>query len=323
MLLHLMEQFNLSRYKSLTLDVSDPTTGNIRVNSQVCASYPWTGKYFPNIPVTVTALPKPGYKFLRWSDGDSSISRKIDVDEFLSLTAVFVESYFDPLSIVINEISYISSPSMDTEDWVELYNTSDVTVDLSDWNFKDGGNDNVYVFPESIFIQPNGYLVLSRDTISFKSFHTIYSPLFGNMDFGFSSGGELLTLYSDTYEIIDYVKYDVFSPWPDLVTNSEYSIELTNPQSDNLLGENWELSSSLGGTPGAPNSSLMNANELSLTVENIAVISIYPNPFRTSVNIEYFVSETGPVSIHFLNITGQIIRTVHNRELTPGQYSCI
>src|SRR5206468_3575629 len=41
------------------------------------AAHPWSGRYFPNVPITVTALPAPGYKFVQWQGADTSTNRTI------------------------------------------------------------------------------------------------------------------------------------------------------------------------------------------------------------------------------------------------------
>ncbi|MBN1511419.1 MAG: CotH kinase family protein, partial [Phycisphaerae bacterium] len=62
---HIREHFDISGDIALTVDVSDPQHGHVRVNTIDItpetpgipeATYPWTGIYFENIPVTVTAV---------------------------------------------------------------------------------------------------------------------------------------------------------------------------------------------------------------------------------------------------------------------------
>src|SRR5690625_7392771 len=61
--------FSLWGSRSLTVDVSDPSAGYVRVNSvDLLPStpgvdedpYPWSGTYFRSVPVTLTARPAPG-----------------------------------------------------------------------------------------------------------------------------------------------------------------------------------------------------------------------------------------------------------------------
>jgi hypothetical protein len=72
--------FNISSNVNITLNVSDAAAGIIKMNTIDVSNttpgisnnpYPWTGIYFNNIPVTLTAKPNDGYIFSHWS-GDYS-----------------------------------------------------------------------------------------------------------------------------------------------------------------------------------------------------------------------------------------------------------
>lgn len=75
---HLQSFFNLGGRRTLTLHVSDVNEGFVQINSidvtpelpGVSATvYPWSGSYFTNTTVTLTAKAKPGYKFSKWVNG--------------------------------------------------------------------------------------------------------------------------------------------------------------------------------------------------------------------------------------------------------------
>ena len=46
--------------------------------------------------------------------------------------------------IVINEINYHSSDNFDPDDWVEIYNNSIDTIDISLWQFKDDNDNHIF-----------------------------------------------------------------------------------------------------------------------------------------------------------------------------------
>jgi len=79
---HLRDQFNLSFPLSLSVNVTNSSYGTVTVNSLaidtntvgVTGTYPWTGSYFTEHPVTLTANPMPGYRFVEWVAVTSSIS---------------------------------------------------------------------------------------------------------------------------------------------------------------------------------------------------------------------------------------------------------
>ena len=78
---HIAGKFGLAGTAALTVDIADTNQGSVTVNSVSINSstpgigtnvYPWTGTYFRGVPITVTAVPKPGYRFSSWSDSEST-----------------------------------------------------------------------------------------------------------------------------------------------------------------------------------------------------------------------------------------------------------
>ena len=64
-----------------------------------------------------------------------------------TLTAVFYPTELSPGNVVVNEINYNSSDNFNPGDWIELYNSGDLDLDLSGWVFKDDNDDHVFLFP--------------------------------------------------------------------------------------------------------------------------------------------------------------------------------
>jgi len=59
-------QFSLVKQVDITLDVNPAGAGKIKLNTILPDSLPWIGTYFDGVPVTMTVLPNPGYRFLYW-----------------------------------------------------------------------------------------------------------------------------------------------------------------------------------------------------------------------------------------------------------------
>ncbi len=74
-----------------------------------------------------------------------------------SLNAVY------PGGVIINEILPAPEGSDEINEWIELYNTNNFTVDLSGWKLQDTkGTITTYIFPKNTVVLSNGYLVLKR-----------------------------------------------------------------------------------------------------------------------------------------------------------------
>ncbi|MEJ2051411.1 MAG: CotH kinase family protein, partial [Calditrichota bacterium] len=214
--LHIINKFGLSGTSQLSIDVLPSGSGRIRVNTVIPDSYPWTGFYFNDIPVKLTAFPLPGFHFSRWEGISQSDTANITLilNDNLSLTAIFEADTGSSSSIVINEINYNSAPDFDMEDWVEFYNNTGSALDISDWIFKDSDDIHNFSFPPQTILPPDEYLVLCRDTSAFLSFFPNVTNYIGNFDFNISNGGELVRIYDFQGFLIDSLTYDDTLPWP-------------------------------------------------------------------------------------------------------------
>ncbi|MFZ0033713.1 MAG: lamin tail domain-containing protein [Sedimentisphaerales bacterium] len=223
--------------------------------------------------VSIVATADANYQFLEWT-GDistianpSSASTTITINGNYSIQANFV--YF-AVPVVINEIHYNPDVKVELVEFVELYNASGNTVDLSGWYFSKGID---YNFPPGTMIPPNGYVVVTEDptpayvdvTVHSKygtSTSIIYGPFTGNL----SNDGETIELRNAQGEVVDQVDYQIGFPWPtvgdavpddDLHPGTGRSIQLVNPAFDNDLGGNWR---SAYPTPGAKNTAVYATN---------------------------------------------------------------
>ena len=97
---HIVSHFRLQGTVALTVDVNDPDGGHITVNTLDIRPgrtgipeqpWPWSGVYFRDIPITVTAEPAEGYEFAGW-EGTSRTTESVTIRTFdpdLSLKAFF------------------------------------------------------------------------------------------------------------------------------------------------------------------------------------------------------------------------------------------
>ena len=68
---NIMTQFGLKDIVNLKFQSSPPGAGYIEINTIIPTSLPWSGDYFNGNPITITAIPNPGYTFDYWKSTNS------------------------------------------------------------------------------------------------------------------------------------------------------------------------------------------------------------------------------------------------------------
>jgi len=155
----------------------------------------------------------------------------------------------DPGGIVISELNYHAGSDLDTDDFLELTNTSAATIDMSGWSFSAGVTATL---AQGSTVPAGGRYVVAKDATQFQATYgfapdAVYG---GNL----SNGGETVTLVDGTLATIDTVTYADVAPWPSTPDGTGPSLELRNLLSDNTAAASWGASLVNGGTPGARNS---------------------------------------------------------------------
>ncbi|MCW8850282.1 MAG: lamin tail domain-containing protein, partial [Melioribacteraceae bacterium] len=295
--------------------------------SIVPQTYPWKGDYFIGQKIKLIPQPNPGFIFNGWSGDISSFQDTllVDISAVQNIVANFQINSNHP-QIIINEINYNSSSSFDTEDWIELFNNSDEIIDVSNWVLKDEVDTNIFFIKEETVISPMGYLVLSRDTLSFQHYISEFVNLSGNFEFGLNNSGDLIRLFDSDGLLIDSLRYDDLSPWPIEADGSGSTLELINPELDNSINSNWK--SSVGfGTPGGINSTFITEiKEQNVKMpQSYSLSQNYPNPFNPTTVIKYSIpeKENGEVqliSLKIFDLLGREIKVLVNEIQTPGNY---
>ncbi|MBN2009516.1 lamin tail domain-containing protein [candidate division KSB1 bacterium] len=92
---HIKDFFGLDGTISLNLDVVNPGSGSIWVN-HVRMPDQVTGYYYKNIPIILKAVPRIGYRFVRWEGYPTSTSDSISI--VLPLKAV-IKAVFEPTDL--------------------------------------------------------------------------------------------------------------------------------------------------------------------------------------------------------------------------------
>jgi hypothetical protein len=161
-----------------------------------------------------------------------------------------------PGDIIINEIMVDPDVVSDADgEYLELYNSTDMSIDLNGMVLRDQGVDyHVIENGNPLVIGPGGYLVLARNATFSENggFHAEYEY----NGFVLSNTLDEVILESSEGEVIDTITYSRDLGFP---LEEGGSLELRNPLWDNTMAITWKRAvQSFGdgdsGTPGQDNS---------------------------------------------------------------------
>jgi len=190
--------------------------------------------------------------------------------------------------VVINEI-VASNDSIGGEadpdggypDWIELYNTTDFTIDLSEVYLSDDELDlRKWQFPEGTMIDEDDYLIVWADNdLDQQGIHA---------SFKLSKGGEQLYLSNAVGTVIDSMSFG------EQQTNIAYA-RIPNGSGDFKF---WTTTFDGNNDEGASNTKDDKFDQQ---------VSVFPNPSSGEFNIEIKDERTGPYYFELMDAAGQLI----------------
>lgn len=213
--------------------------------------------------------------------------------------------------LVFTEIMY-NSPEAgnDSLEFVEIYNPTLSTVDLSGYFFRQGFD---FVFPDGSSIAPNGFSLVAVDSVAFEDAFGPWAYQWSTVD-ALNNGGEDIVLAAPSGSVADSVEFGDSSPWPLEGDGQGPSIILCNIALDNNDGSNWGPSPTDAGfmidalqvyaDPGV----LAACVTVDIKEEIITTFSrLYPNPNDGNFFLE--VSELDEaVQVEIYTAIGQMLR---------------
>ena len=155
--------------------------------------------------------------------------------------------------ITINEIMYHGPPTLaqpatgtepavpyseNPEQWIELFNKSATSVDLTGWRFDEGIS---YTFPAGTQIAGGSHLVVAADPAALRTKFptiTVIGPFVGTL----SRNGERIMLRDAIGNPATTVNYFDDGRWPEAADGGGSSLELRDPRASLDAGENWAAS---------------------------------------------------------------------------------
>ena len=250
---NIQAQFSLNQQVTLTLNTNPIGAGRIQVSTVIPKTYPWTGVYFDGNPVTITAIPNPGYTFNNWTSNhginDPNQTATYNFSHATeTITANFTGTAQTP-QLVVSELNYHSDSILDASDWIELHNFGSFAVDLTGWIIKDQNDFDTYTFPVGTVIAPNGYLVVSANLGKFNAAFPSITNVTGPLGFNLSNGGDQIRLFTHTGLLYLSFFYQTTAPWPPSADGFGYTCELTANTANLNNGNSW-TTGCIGGSPG-------------------------------------------------------------------------
>ncbi len=152
-------------------------------------------------------------------------------------------------AVVINEVAWAGSVDSSSDEWIELYNNTDETVDLSGWYIKDDGSGTYMI--ESGTIEPHGYFLIedNEEAVSNVKADAVIGLSLAN-------SGDSLVLHDAQENVIDVVNGSGGS-WFAGESTSKASMEKIDPTFKEDLAENWASAVSSNGAKASNGSEIM------------------------------------------------------------------
>ena len=110
--------------------------------------------------------------------------------------------------VLINEVAWMGTKDSANDEWIELKNISNSSINIKGWSLYDKDKQINLVFKEDYFLLSGGLLLLERtddDSVPFIKADFIYSGALANKD-------EALFLFDSNCELQDFVEAN--SQWP-------------------------------------------------------------------------------------------------------------
>ena len=239
---------------------------------------------------------------------------------------VYMDIWYDDLvysseGIIITEIMPNPAAVSDSYgEWFELYNSSDTSINLSNWIIKSGENEEHIIFNEnnSVIIYPGEYFVLSKNEDSSLNGGLNVDYEYSNISL--SNSDDHIIILNSMGEIVDEIYFT--SSWS---FSSGVSMEVHDFNLDNSLISNWYSSTLVygdgdNGSPGTYFNGFMQI-ELTDVPDSFLLGSPFPNPFNSQITIQFYVPYKEFISIEIFDNNGRLINTLVNGIFKSGKHS--
>ena len=116
------------------------------------------------------------------------------------ISTFYVQTSAVSPSLLITEVLYDTPGTDSIEEWVEIYNPTGSTIDLTGWTL----NDNSGTFTLSGSITAGAYITVARDTAGFNALYG-FNPTITGMNLALGNSGDRAQLKDNSATLIDEV----------------------------------------------------------------------------------------------------------------------
>jgi len=211
-------------------------------------------------------------------------------------------------SDLINEIMF--TPLSGEPEWVELFNTSNDTINLKSWTINDVVTTPAYAkINQDVFFLPKTFLVLTKDS-SITNYHRIIPSEIIKINLPtLNNDADGVVLKDSVGAVIDSVLYS--SDWGGA---NGFSLERKDISIESNLMINWTSSNDIEfSTPGRINSTT--AKNYDLTISQLNSVPKYP-AFNEDISLSAVVKNNGinpannfTITFYFDSDSNQVIDT--------------
>lgn len=112
------------------------------------------------------------------------------------------------IKVVFSEVFYDTPGTDSVEEWIELYNNSSQTVDISGWKITDNnGSGATYTIPQGKSIPAGGYYTIAANSTGFYNLYSYNANLYGSIP-SLNNTGDALILKDASNNVKDTVAWE-------------------------------------------------------------------------------------------------------------------
>lgn len=199
----MIEELGLKGLFTLYVNYNDTVDCQVKISGNKLKTRNFKGVYYKDISLPLKAKAGRLYQFDHWEISDKKSllgdekNDKIEIKTMLESVSVTPVFRFRDWSekkneLIITEICFKNNKKT-TGDWIELYNTTDEEIDLTDWILATEKDE--FVFLKGTILKAESFLVLANDSLKFSKYFKDSVKVFRTLPFNFKKKKEKFYIF--------------------------------------------------------------------------------------------------------------------------------